>query len=283
MGEQSAEDEVRLLSASQKADIRQGLREALQAPHWSLATACGGYMAKYGVSYAALRSLMNSQLPDYLAGVPAPRRPFKGVPAQSQSSRLRTKTRATAEPKQTKPKQTEKRPPPSRRLTTNESVMFLAAYREAYALRGKALERCLTEFEARYHVPRKTLNDLVTVDKKRAAACYRALDYLYDTEKRQRADEQQRRALLRSKPTSMSVADYFGRATYCPVCRRDFETTFVPPHGPRPHGCRGSGKFGVSLYAVQHNTGSEEPPNRWSGSGSGPTVSGGLPGLGRRR
>ena len=56
---------------------------------------------------------------------------------------------------------------------------------------------------------------------------------------------------------------------------------FMPPHGPAPHGCRGSGKFGVTQHAIAQQKRAESVP-RAEGGTSVRTVSGGLPGLGKR-
>jgi hypothetical protein len=61
--------EVRLLSSSQKAIIRRGIRAALKESHAELADACRKYLAMYGVSYSALRLISDSPLPEYLAGI----------------------------------------------------------------------------------------------------------------------------------------------------------------------------------------------------------------------
>ena len=55
----------------------------------------------------------------------------------------------------------------------------------------------------------------------------------------------------------------------------------MPPHGPAPHGCRGSGKFGVTQHSIAQQKRAESLPGAKGGT-SVRTVSGGLPGLGKR-
>src|SRR6202007_1122905 len=70
-------------------------------------------------------------------------------------------------------------------------------------------------------------------------------------EQRHEAEEARRYAkALKDKPPGMSVTDYVGDTTRCPVCGKNFGMDRIPRHGPEPHGCRGSGRLGVSLYSV---------------------------------
>jgi hypothetical protein len=269
MGKQSPEAEVRLLSASQKANIRRGIRAALNSSHAALAEACEKYKQMYGISYGALRLIMDYQLPDYLSGA-SRRRPQ--VPSRNRENRTPTKPET----------------PPSAALglTSEQAATMLASYREAFAAKnhGQAIGKCYAKFEALYGVSRTTLRKLAALDKQRYAAEYRALEELHAQEhKTRRRNKKKGPASANGKPPYVSPGDYYGRATYCPVCRRDFKTNFIPPHGPGPHGCRGSGKFGVTLYTIYLNRRYEKQPARGGGSTSVRTVRGGLPGLGKRR
>ncbi len=108
------------------------------------------------------------------------------------------------------------------------------------------------------------------------------LEQKQDQKEKQKREHQQKLVRL---PKGVSVADYYGRATYCPVCHRDFGQDLMPPDGPAPHGCKGSGKFGVTRYTIAQQGGAENVRKAKRGTGRGTsvhTVSGGLPGLGKR-
>ena len=138
-------------------------------------------------------------------------------------------------------------------------------------------------------VPRQVLDKLVADDKRQNAEQHRAIKDAVaqqrDDRRRDAAEAKQRAKITKDKPPGMSLNAYVGQSTYCPVCGRDFGVNLIPRHGPEPHGCKGSGRFGVSLYSV-HLAGRREakrPKSRGRNSNSVRTVPGGLSGLGRRR
>src|SRR5271167_1513757 len=63
------EAQVGVLAADQMASLRQGIQDAMSASHAELARVCAHYMKTHQLSYAALRYLMDGQLPEYLAAV----------------------------------------------------------------------------------------------------------------------------------------------------------------------------------------------------------------------
>ena len=269
MSELTPDQEVRQLSASQKAVIRRGIRAALALSHAALAEACVKYKTMYGISYDSLRLLMNWQLPEYLAEVP------NGFDEK----------RAPGKPKiQRKPGH----------LTSEEASTVVAAYREALADRDRfaAISRLYAKFAAMYGVSHDTLKELVALDERCHAAEYRALREVYAQEQPVRRGNKK----VKQESAKLKPPDYYGRATYCPVCHRDFDANFMPRHGPDPHGCKGSGKFGVTRYTIDVQKREEEWARRQRKKGkrskgakggvlhsvSVRTVSGGLPGLGRR-
>jgi hypothetical protein len=72
-------------------------------------------------------------------------------------------------------------------------------------------------------------------------------------------------------------------ATYCPVCRRNLGTEFMPPHDDgRGRPCKGSGKFGATKAATERKRLDDSKADRDWVTKPG-TVSGGLPSLGRKR
>jgi len=151
-----------MLSTSQKADIRKGLRAALTQSHISLAKTCDSYEQKYGISYSALRVLMDGKLPDYLADVPL-------QPRKKQSH-----AKAVA---------------PRHNLTSEETSALLAAYRDTYATQDqKALKRLLIEYQSKYKVARGAIDRAVALDQSRHRAEYRALRKMH-----QQAQEARRR------------------------------------------------------------------------------------------
>jgi hypothetical protein len=134
-----------------------------------------------------------------------------------------------------------------------------------------------------YGVSRNTLREIARLDQRRHAAEYAALKRHANELKTRRTDKQKtRQKSVKGSPPNMSLADYYGRATYCPVCRHDFNTNFIPRHGAGPHGCNGSGKFGASLYTIYLDRRAEKQLKGGGRSTGVRTVSGGLPGLGRR-
>jgi ATPase subunit of ABC transporter with duplicated ATPase domains len=97
-------------------------------------------------------------------------------------------------------------------------------------------------------------------------------------QRRREQEEKQKRLRL---PEGVSVAEYYGHSTYCPVCLWNFGQILMPPHGPAPHGCKGAGKFGVTRYTIAQQAGAVDMAKAESGS-SVHAVGGGLPTLGNR-
>ncbi|WP_141681358.1 C2HC-type zinc finger protein [Mycobacterium malmoense] len=251
------EEQVRLLAADEKELIRQEIQAAMSASHAELARVCTHYMKTRQLSYAALRYLMDGQLPEYLAAV---------------------SPGASKKPKAPRP-----------RLTDAQAAGLLTAYRETYGdLVSKQTERRFFKtYAAASGIPVDILKKVVAEDKQRNPNEYRALKALAvqrRKDQRHEAEEAKRYAkALQDKPPGMSVADYVGQTTRCPVCGRDFGVDRIPRHGPEPHGCRGSGRFAVSLYSVhQARREAKSPKSNDLNGSSVRTVRGGLPGLGRR-
>lgn len=252
------EEQVGLLAVDQRASLRQGIEDAMSASHAELARVCAHYMKTHQLSYIALRHLMDGQLPEYLAAVP---------PGSS---------------KRPKPK------PQRPQLTDAQTAELLSAYREKYGdlISKNAERRFFKTHAAASGIPVDVLKKVVAEDKQRNPKDYRALKAFATQqrkEQRQEAEEASRCAkALKGKPPGMSVADYIGHTTRCPVCGKDFGADRIPRHGPEPHGCR-QGRFGVSLYSVhQLRRDAKRPSTNGPHSSSVRTVGGGLPGLGRR-
>lgn len=258
-----AAQQLRQLSAGQRATIRKGINGALAVSHAQLARACRQYMQTYGISYRCLRLLMDNTLPDYLDLSPDP------------------------------PRQRFVKPPPQT-LAQEQTDALLESYKSALVRpnRKAAIDRLFSRYSANYVVPQHHLRQLVTADRKRYPAEYRALDQIGlahnppeptqgHTKKKPRKSRKGVIDPLRSKPADVSVVDYFARSTFCPMCHVDFSENKVPPHNRGAHHCQGSGRFGITLYEI-HSTRRTSTAGERDGHQPG-TVSGGLPGHGRRR
>jgi hypothetical protein len=120
------------------------------------------------------------------------------------------------------------------RLTTAQAEEVRRAYRDAYAANNHSTEiaRFYLKYEKLYGVSRQTLRAEADVDRARHAPHYEALKKhrqekeqkrKQNREKKNKKQKHQRERLrLQNKslrlPEGVSVADYYGRATYCPVC-----------------------------------------------------------------
>ncbi len=261
MGTPSEHDQrLRDLSADDRAAMVSELHSALEQSHAALALVCKQLMREHGLSYEGLRTLMEGSLPDYLAG----------VSASAPSSGARS---------------------PAVRLTDEQAATLPATYRELLLgpRRNVTTRQLLTGYAVDYGVPLHSLQGLVLADRRRHPAEYRALEHLgaevngqpERTPKRakRRAAKKPKPHPLDGKPADVSVVEYFARSTYCPKCHRDFDSNFVPVHAVGANRCQGSERFAVSLYTIHLQKRGDPAPR---GGFRGPTVSGGLPGLGRR-
>jgi len=250
------EEELRLLSADQKAVIQQTIQAAISASHAELAQTCARCMNTYRLSYTALRRLMDGQLPDYLAAVSAG--PAK-IPQRQRH-----------------------------RLTEEQKATLVSGYCETYSADKpkEEAQRFFDDSAARLAVPWYVLEKLVAEDKRKHAEQHRVLKALgaqqREVRHREAAEARQSAKIAKEKPPGMSMTAYVGQTTHCPVCGRDFGGNVIPRHGSEPRGCRGSGRIGVSLYVVHQSRREAKRPKSRHRSTSVRTVRGGLPGLGRR-
>lgn len=255
--------QLRQLSAGQKATIRRGINDALSISHARLATTCRQYILTYGISYRCLRLLMDDTLPNYLDLSP-------------ESSRQRSVK------------------PPPQTLTQEQADALLESYKSALVgpNRKAQIDHLFSQYGTKYGVTQHHLRQLITADRKRYPAEYRALDQIglehnppapaqSPTKKKPKKARKNTADPLRKKPSGVSVVDYFARSTFCPMCHVDFSENKVPPHSRGTHHCQGSGRFGITLYEI-HSTKRAATSGERDGYEPG-TVSGGLPGHGRRR
>lgn len=264
MGGAEHKQQLRLLSAGDKAAIVEGLRAALGQSHKTLAETCSQYIREYHVSYECLRTLMDGALPNYLADLPV------DTPGAGATEAIR--------------------------LSNRQVAALLAAYRDALMgpRRHAVTESVIAEYALKYEAPPNLLRAIVKSNRRRHPAEYRALEHLGasadpprprrvvpdKTKKSKTLTKKPSVDPLQGKPVDVSVSDYVGRATYCPDCRQDFDANYIPIHRSGANRCRGSERFAVSLYTLylQGRHLPDSGPRRWA-----PTVAGGLPGLGRRR
>jgi hypothetical protein len=183
------------------------------------------------------------------------------------------------------------------------------------------LDALYTKYEDLYGVSRDALLEIVTEDHRRNREHYLALHAVRGLAKKQRRkayqEQQQKARLERTKSEKNATkaklertkseknaatakrraelehkreADrkraitnpgYYTQATYCPMCRRGFESEFMPSHEDRRnHRCQGSGRFGVTKAALERKRREDSKADRGN---SVRTVSGGLPTLGKGR
>jgi hypothetical protein len=163
-----------------------------------------------------------------------------------------------------------KKPTP-RSLTTEQKAKFIAAYRHIHTTRtNRSLSSLYRQFEELYRVPRTALKELIASDLHNNPDFYRELE------------QKQREQPKKPRAKQIKPPGYYGRATLCPVCGRDFDTNLVPPHGPNPNKCRGSGRLGVTRrsFDASRLPDADERPSDWSLISR--KASGGLPGSRRR-
>jgi hypothetical protein len=100
---------------------------------------------------------------------------------------------------------------------------------------------------------------------------------------RRRAEHERKQAAEREAERKRAIANpgYYTEATYCPVCRRNFDGGLIPPHeNRRGYRCQGSGRFGVTKATLERKPREDSKADR---DNDFRTVSGGLPSLGKRR
>jgi hypothetical protein len=100
---------------------------------------------------------------------------------------------------------------------------------------------------------------------------------------KRRAEDERKQAAVREAERRRSIANpgYYTQATYCPVCRRNFDSGLMPPHeNRRGYRCQGSGRFGVTKATLERKPREDSKADR---ENDFRTVSGGLPSLGKRR